>query len=52
MVHHYRDVIQCAYCKRIFPTESGTVLFPTSRIRCCLECNEMMHDKYASDRDE
>ena len=46
MVHHYDDLIQCSICKRIFPTESGTFLYPGSRMRVCLDCNEMMYDKY------
>jgi|ETNmetMinimDraft_5_1059913.scaffolds.fasta_scaffold12441_2 hypothetical protein len=53
MVHHYKNAtgesIQCFYCMRIFPTESGTMLFPVTKIRCCVECYEMMHEKYASD---
>ena len=49
MVHHYRDLIQCSVCKRIFPTESGTILYPVSRIRVCLDCSEMMYDKYGAE---
>ncbi len=46
MVHHYDYLIQCSVCRKVFPTESGTVLFPISKIRVCLRCNEMIYDKY------
>ena len=49
MVQHYKDLITCHFCKRIFPTESGTMLWPVSRIRVCLECQEMMYNKYGHD---
>ena len=49
MVHHYRDLIKCIVCKRIFPTESGTMLLPVTRERVCLTCIEMMYDRWGHD---
>lgn len=35
-------MIHCIMCKKIFKTESGTILYPISRARVCVPCSEMM----------
>mgnify|MGYP003658393308 CR=1 FL=1 len=34
--------IICNICKKIFKTQSGTVVLPESRNRLCLDCIELM----------